>query len=119
MQENLLLSKLQLSVRQHHFHNDDQFLLLLWHRFFISYKRRSSCKSRIALLERKEWEACNLQGQLDNATAYHRSCTMLGYINLYLAAEVLKSDQEEETEVNIIADRASEMAGKMNDLYGA
>lgn len=128
MQENLLLSKeLQLNRKNNTISImtiSALLLLVAGIAFFISYKRKIQLqKSRIALLEKeKEWErsTANLQGQLDERNRISQELhDELGatLTSITLAAEVLKSDQEEEKrEVNIIADRASEMAGKMNEI---
>lgn len=128
MQENLLLSKeLQLNRKNTTISImtiTALLLLLTGTAFFISYKRKIQLqKGRIELLEKeKEWErsTANLQGQLDERNRISRELhDELGatLTSITLAAEVLKSEQQEEKqEINIIADRASEMAGKMNEI---
>jgi len=128
MQENLLLNKeLQLNRKNNTISImtvSALLLLVTGIAFFISYKRKIQLqKSRIALLEKeKEWErsTANLQGQLDERNRISQELhDELGatLTSITLAAEVLRSDQKEEKqEVNIIADRASEMAGKMNEI---
>lgn len=128
MQENLLLSKeLQLNRKNNTISIMTFSVLLLMvsgMAFFISYKRKIQLqKGQIELLEKeKNWErsTANLQGQLDERNRISQELhDELGatLTSITLAAEVLKSEQtKEKDEVNIIADRASEMAEKMNEI---
>ena len=128
MQENLLLSKeLQLNRKNNTISImtiSALLLLVAGIAFFISYKRKMQLqKGRIKLLEKeKEWEhaKATLEGQLDERNRISQELhDELGatLTSITLAAEVLKSEQKEDKiEVNIIADRASEMASRMNEI---
>lgn len=128
MQENLLLSKeLQLNRKNNTISIIviSAFLLIVaGGALFISYKRKLQLqKGRTKLLEEEKiWEKTRaaLEGQLNERNRISQELhDELGatLTSITLAAEVLKADQKvEQPEVDIIADRASEMAEKMNEI---
>ena len=128
MQENLLLNKeLQLNRKNNTISVMTVSALLLivaGAAIFVGYKRKLQLqKGHIELLEKKkEWESAkaSLEGQLNERNRISQELhDELGttLTSITLAAEILKSEQaDERSEVNIIADRASEMAGKMNEI---